>query len=424
MSRTLLVSASALACALSLLAVVPANDASAATLTVTNCQDTGSGSLRSAVARAISGDTIDMTSLRCERILLLSDAIQVRQSDLTLLGPGRALLIDGNRAHSVVRHDNTGSLLIRNLSIGYGAVDGDGGCIASAGDVLLQNVAVHDCLANEGGGIYASGLLTVVDSDVYSNTAADYGGGLFGARRVTLRRSRIFENNALRFGIGGGIFALRGIRAFYSEISDNSAPGAGGIFAGGSSTISHSAILRNRGLEANGALLFDGEDAQMLIADSTISGNTAPWRAGVAMIGRRTSKAVLNSTIVFNRQRSTARGCVGALYVQDAVLLDSTIVARNLCDDQPADIVVAQVQGANNLIEAATVPVPADTISADPRLAPLADNGGPTLTRALLSDSPAIDMGSNVGGLETDQRGPGFPRVKGGRADIGAFESR
>jgi hypothetical protein len=104
------------------------------------------------------------------------------------------------------------------------------------------------------------------------------------------------------------------------------------------------------------------------------------------------------------------------------VLLESSIVAKNLCVDQPADIVHAQIQGANNLIGSSTVPVPPDTISADPRLAPLADNGGPTPTRALLSDSPAIDRGSNVGGLETDQRGPGFPRVKGNQADIGAFE--
>jgi len=63
-------------------------------------------------------------------------------------------------------------------------------------------------------------------------------------------------------------------------------------------------------------------------------------------------------------------------------------------------------------------------------LGPLADNGGPTLTHALLAGSPAIDAGSDTltvdaGGnpLTTDQRGDGFNRVNFGRPDIGAFES-
>ena len=60
----------------------------------------------------------------------------------------------------------------------------------------------------------------------------------------------------------------------------------------------------------------------------------------------------------------------------------------------------------------------------DPRLGPLADNGGPTQTLALLPDSPAINAGNPnfAPPPATDQRGPGFQRVRGGRIDIGAFE--
>jgi hypothetical protein len=58
----------------------------------------------------------------------------------------------------------------------------------------------------------------------------------------------------------------------------------------------------------------------------------------------------------------------------------------------------------------------------DPRLGPLADNGGPTLTHALLPDSPAIDAGNNTYATDFDQRGEGFPRIAGGIIDIGAFE--
>ena len=70
----------------------------------------------------------------------------------------------------------------------------------------------------------------------------------------------------------------------------------------------------------------------------------------------------------------------------------------------------------------ARIPVPPDTISADPRLAPLAEYGGPTRTHLLLSDSPAINRGSNLLNRAYDQRGPEFPRVKGAFPDIGAIE--
>src|SRR5205823_15034975 len=65
-------------------------------------------------------------------------------------------------------------------------------------------------------------------------------------------------------------------------------------------------------------------------------------------------------------------------------------------------------------------------VGVDPRLGPLANNGGPTQTMALLPGSPALNAGSNAlipAGVTTDQRGSGFARVwAGGTVDIGAFE--
>jgi hypothetical protein len=67
---------------------------------------------------------------------------------------------------------------------------------------------------------------------------------------------------------------------------------------------------------------------------------------------------------------------------------------------------------------------PGDQINTDPMLGLLQDNGGPTLTHALLSNSPAINAGDPnfVGPPDYDQRGPGFDRVRGGRIDVGSFE--
>jgi len=61
-----------------------------------------------------------------------------------------------------------------------------------------------------------------------------------------------------------------------------------------------------------------------------------------------------------------------------------------------------------------------DRINTDPRLGPLQDNGGPTFTHLPASNSPAIDGGDPVLGM--DQRGAGFQRVANGRVDIGAVE--
>jgi hypothetical protein len=85
----------------------------------------------------------------------------------------------------------------------------------------------------------------------------------------------------------------------------------------------------------------------------------------------------------------------------------------------------ARVFGSNNLIgECSTrVVLPDDTILSDPLLASIADNGGPTLTHALLPGSPAIDTGLARTDVDWDQRGEGFPRTIGVAPDIGAFET-
>jgi hypothetical protein len=65
-----------------------------------------------------------------------------------------------------------------------------------------------------------------------------------------------------------------------------------------------------------------------------------------------------------------------------------------------------------------------DQINTNPMLGPLQNNGGPTFTHALLSGSPAINAGDPVFSPPPtfDQRGPGYPRVSGGRIDVGSFE--
>ena len=85
-------------------------------------------------------------------------------------------------------------------------------------------------------------------------------------------------------------------------------------------------------------------------------------------------------------------------------------------DNTSTELADAQTPDANgNLIGTTPSPI-------DPLLGPLQDNGGPTLTHALLPGSPAINAGSNPERFRFDQRGSGFQRVIGSAPDMGAWE--
>jgi hypothetical protein len=149
----------------------------------------------------------------------------------------------------------------------------------------------------------------------------------------------------------------------------------------------------------------------LTLTNSTISGNSTSSNAGG--IDNLGAMAITNSTIsgnslfgVFNHPGLTMN-------------LTNTIIAGSCIND-------SVIIGVNdhNLIESGNC---APFISAKPKLRPLRDNGGPTLTHALRRSSPAIDAGDDsvLGSplsLTTDQRGAGFARKSGLHVDIGAFE--
>jgi hypothetical protein len=89
--------------------------------------------------------------------------------------------------------------------------------------------------------------------------------------------------------------------------------------------------------------------------------------------------------------------------------------SHNLLADGTGSNLINGVNG--NLVGSHDMPI-------DPLLGPLANNGGRTLTHALLPGSPAIDAGDNTGATMWDQRGPRYYRIENGIIDIGAFEYR
>ena len=378
------------------------------------CNGPDDGTLRQAFACAQNGDTVDLTNLQCSTITL-SAPLTSGPVGFTVNGPGsESLTISaGNQFRALVHNGRPGDTLylsgvtIRNGSYDnpYNYIEG-GGCIFSSGNVYLISSNVTSCYTSAasavatGGAIFAKGAVTLLGSAVTGSTAtgtvdakyaAARGGGIY-ADTVNVNLSIVSGNTAAsptKTTYGGGIYA-RHFSAKYSTISGNIATSRAGVAAAQSFTMTNSTI------SSNSARDFDGG---------------AHLASGTAFL--------YNSTLAFNS--AGAAGSTGGISA-GALHLDSSIVARNTSAGVGSDIgtVADGISGSHNLIMFANVPLPAGTMTVDPRLGPLQDNGGFTATHALLGDSPAIDSGSNPLALEWDQR---LERRESLHApDIGAFE--
>lgn len=402
----------------------PVANSPADTLIVTNCDDDGPGSLRSMLAQAQRFDTIDLTGLSCSLITLTTGELSTDLDDIRLVGH---VTISAGGASRVLSHHGSGTLGLSFLEFTDGQVIGNpanGGCIYSEGNVALSSVVVRDC--------------HLYSIQGFSSSAR--GGGVYARGTARLDHSSIHDNSILpalgsySYGEGGGVHAYESIRLEDSTISGNIIGGTssyasgGGFSTRGNAWIAYSTVSGN-GAPFAGAGRFGNPDTVSEIRNSTISGNAAGYRTG-GIVSNDGMLRVRNSTISFNTAQSASSYTEGAgilaLGFKEYLSVRSSIVAMNTAagveDDVCVNIFPSGLIGYGNLIMAANVTLPHDTIQSDPMLLPLADNGGPTLSHALLPGSPAIDAGNNNLRLPYDQRGEGFARVSGNRADIGAFE--
>jgi hypothetical protein len=189
--------------------------------------------------------------------------------------------------------------------------------------------------------------------------------------------------------------------------------------------VTNSTVSGNSAYDGGG--VFVGAFASLMLTDSTVSGNTAPGGSGGGLYLSElylsdSTTVILNSTIADN-----AATFGGGIYSDTQLVIQSTIVANNVSGTGP-DLfgnITATFSLIGNPSGATLGPGSANNLfNRDPLLGPLADNGGPTRTHALLPGSPAINAGSNPANLAYDERGAGFPRVFGSAADIGAFEAQ
>ena len=207
-----------------------ASSAYASTISVTNTNDSGPGSLRQALAIANDGDTIDATGVSGV-ITLTSGELLVGKS-VTINGAGaKVLAVDGNGT-STVFQVGTGAgpptvaisgFTIRNGQGGFG-----GGILNGSGATLtITNSTISGSTAAFGGGIFNTGPLTIANSTVTGNTGSQ-GGGVYSNSSLTITNSTISGNTVN--SEGGGVVNLGTAAITNSTLSNNSGSDGGGIF--------------------------------------------------------------------------------------------------------------------------------------------------------------------------------------------------
>jgi len=332
--------------------------------------------------------------------------------------------------------------------------NGDTG-IYNSGTINISKSVVS---SNADGGLYNnSGNATVIDTIIQNNITTGFGGGIDNrTANLTVINSLIDGNSATKYG--GGIYnyndTLHNVTIVNSTISNNSASFGGGIL--------------NTGYTVPGSRNVPPRDtrATFTAINLTISGNSASGSGGGIYNESRGNLNLSNNTITNNTSTSnfnTSGGTGGGIYneingglnnnAKGVVNAKNTIIAGNF--DTPNNSVTSStlnpdlygpINGDNNNLignlsgASGSVGTGTDLVNPNPKLGPLQNNGGITLTHAVLSNSPAINKGNNLlvpldsmdidgDGNKTeqipfDQRGTGFSRIIGGTVDIGAFEEQ
>lgn len=305
----------------------------------------------------------------------------------------------------------TRDIQIQDVTIMRGLSSYQGGCIHNRGRrgfLWIGNTVIQNCIAREqiGGGIFNHGY-AFLEHVTFRFNGALRGGAMENGYFAQIRNST-FENNGAMLtldhsGDGGAIsnLALAGppdsgvespfLHIISTTFSSNSATNGGAILNSGRLGIENSTISGNRGHGAGimSSAVFGGAGpVELEIVASTIANNEGQgiwWTSGTA--------SVRHSIIANNRDPVGALiNCLIPLTGTDYVLEDGTTCG---------------LTGEGDLS------------NTDPMLGPLADNGGQTMTHALLRGSPAIDA-IRWGIVFDDQRG--IRRPIGGYFDIGAFE--
>ncbi len=336
-------------------------------------------------------------------------------------------LVNGaNRIHFASALDGAtlplgGTQLTVNSDVAIDASDLANGIILSGSDTssvveTLSNTAIHHLTITGGssGGIHNGGEMMLIDSRVQGNLTPDSGGGIQNSGSLLAHECVITGNKA---GVLGGGISNNGPANFTrSTISDNVSDGIGG------------------GISCSGAFGY----AWVVLKECTVSGNTAINSGGgySGYAGYKSYGNLYASNTTFAGNSAGLRG--GAITGLEHVDLRNCTISANTSTDPSGEgggihaaeltlenSIVAANNAANNpdISESSMVLAGVNFVGADPKLAPLGNHGGLTLTMPPLHGSPIRDTaGTPSDPPDADQRG--LPRISGSAMDIGAVETQ
>ena len=372
-----------------------APSASAATLTVTNANDGGTGSLRAAILAAGSGDTITFDSgafpANGGTVIALTSGRLAVSKNLTIQGPGAAGLTISDGTDGIFGVTGTSAATIAVTMSGLTLAGGNGASINSNGN---------------GGGIYAFDSALTLTGCVFSGDMAAGGGGAISSTGSTvLITGCTFSGNTA--GGGGAISSTSSTVSITGSTLTGNTAGDGGAIISASS--------------------MSGIGSTVSLTNCTLVGNsTGVGGAGGGIYNSGSQLTLTSCTIVGNTATSSqsASSQGGGLYNTGTATVQSSILNGNSAGTG-ADVFGTVTSGGSNIVGDPSgashgFTGPHDQVYVNPMLAPggLASNGGPTQTIAVLAGSPAIG-GDYANATTTDQRG--FARTAANHT-IGAFE--
>ncbi|THB80861.1 MAG: hypothetical protein D3926_05065 [Desulfobacteraceae bacterium] len=270
-----------------------------------------------------------------------------------------------------------------------------------------------------GGGMYIGASSLTVSHCIFEGNAASEGGGMYHHISNAAITHCLFRNNSGSMLGGGMLCHSSTLTMSYCTFSNNEASGSGaGLYLNTCTDnfISYSTFNNNRANSGAGLLNFN---SSTMGVNNTFSANLATAVGGGAMNVGNSTLRFANCT--FRKNESKYGG--DSVYNSAELNPENCIFAGGT---QEYDLVNdgGTVNTYRNIIESQDgFPLNSyDVTGPQPNLkmGPLADNGGETMTHALLRGSIAIDSGSVavVGLPMDDQRGV----LRDSKPDFGAFE--
>ncbi|MGE5377080.1 MAG: choice-of-anchor Q domain-containing protein, partial [Bacteroidota bacterium] len=408
-----------------------------------------------AAGEIVVNTTVDeiLTNSKCslrEAILVANANNNLTYPDCIYAGPGvdnsDVILLQSGTTYTISRagaNDTNGDLDV-------GVVAGTSGSLTIQASGTT-NAIIDVARINRGIEVGAPGDISLtLDHITIMNGYSPDGAGIFfgGNGTLNLIHSKILNNESTGADIcAGGIYnnSLATINITDSTIegnicSDLTATGdGGGIYKGGGGVlnITNSTFANNSAPHMGGGLRIDMPNAtpgtpNVTITNSTFANNTAGARGGGIQV-KAGEVAIFYSTFSGNTANSATTSTGGAIQadgdaitgIAGTVKIYESILANSFtnggvgkdCDQ----IAPGSVVFTNSLVENNNDCTGTIKTNKDPNLAPLADNGGPTQTMALIGGSPAIDGSTATCTPANDQRG--VLRPQGGKCDLGSYEA-